>query len=126
LVKGNALVEGLAMRTGMVEVELDEVSGAIVSLRRKGVPEEFVDPLAPVGLNDFRYVLGTNTVGAQANKPVKVEVIDAGPLVVTMRLTSDAPGCRGPVREVRMVEGLRYVEIRRRGVGGDGRGRRRG
>ena len=110
-VKGNARVEGLAMRTGMLEVELDEVSGAIVSLRRKGASEEYVDPLASVGLNDFRYVLGTNTVGAQANGPVKVEVVDAGPLVVTVRLNSDAPGCRGLAREVRLVEGLDRVEL---------------
>jgi hypothetical protein len=111
VVKGNARVEGLAMRTGLLEVEFDEVSGAIVGLRRKGASEDYADPLAPVGLNDFRYVLGTNAVGAQANGPVNVEVVDAGPLVVTLRLSSDAPGCRGLVREVRMVEGLDRVEL---------------
>jgi alpha-mannosidase len=110
-VKGGARVDGLKLRTGTLEVALDGVSGAIVSLRRKGVSGDFVDASAPVGLNDFRYVLGTNTAGAQPNGPVSCEVIDAGPLVATIRFESDAPGCHGLVREVRVIDGLDRVEL---------------
>jgi alpha-mannosidase len=109
--RGKARVEGLTLRTGTLEVALDGVSGAITGLRRKGVAGDFVDAEAPVGLNDFRYVLGTDAAGAQVNGPVSYQVLDAGPLVVTLRFESEAPGCRRLVREVRVIDGLDRVEL---------------
>lgn len=109
--KGAARVDGLTLRTAILSVELDGTSGAIRSLLRTGLDRDFVDPRAGVGLNDYRYVLGTNVAGALTNGPVKVSVLDAGPLVVTVRIESDAPGCETLVREVRLVDGLDRVEL---------------
>jgi len=106
-----AVVDGCELRTSQLRVTIDPQTGAIRSLRRNGVDADVVDPGAGVALNDFRYVLGTNAAGAQGNGPVRVAVADAGPLVATLRLTSEAPGCRGLVREVRVVEGLDRVEL---------------
>jgi hypothetical protein len=99
------------LRTSTLSLELDPVSGAIRSLRRQGLDHEFVDPKAGVGLNDFRYVLGTNAAGAQINGPVRITAIETGPLVHTLRLTSEAPGCRSLTRDLRVVEGLEDVEL---------------
>jgi hypothetical protein len=107
---GLARVEGQTLRTANLSVELDLVSGAIRSLRRKGLDHEFVAPETGMGLNDYRYVLGTNTAGALANSPVSWSVLDSGPLVATLRLSAEAPGCRALVREVRVVDGLDRVE----------------
>lgn len=109
--RGKAGVEGLTLRTGTLEVEIDGVTGAISSLRRKGVEGDFVDARSPVGLNDFRYVLGADAAGAQVNGPVSWQVLDAGPLVATVRLESEAPGCRRLVREVRVIDGLDRIEL---------------
>lgn len=109
--RGKARVEGLTLRTGTLEVEMDSVTGAISSLRRKGAGGDFVDGRSPVGLNDYRYVLGADAAGARVNGPVSWQVLDAGPLVATVRLESEAPGCRRLAREVRVIDGLDRVEL---------------
>lgn len=99
------------LRTRNLTVELDAARGHIRSLRLAGLDQEFVDPHAPVGLNDHRYVLGTDAAGAQPNDAVRLTVIEPGPLVATVRLESDAPGCNHLVREVRVIDGLDRVEL---------------
>ncbi|MCP5526562.1 MAG: hypothetical protein H7A47_07120 [Verrucomicrobiales bacterium] len=99
------------LSTSTLHVGVDPTSGAIETLRLNGLEHEFVDAGAPVGLNDYRYVLGADAAGAQTNGPVALTVVDDGPLVATMRLESAAPGCRRLFREVRVIEGLNRVEI---------------
>lgn len=106
-----ARADGLVLETSSLRVELDPASGAVKSLRLKGLDHEFADPAAPVELNDFRYVLGTNTAAAQPNGPVTISVLDSGPLVAALRIESDAPGCNHLTRDVRVVEGLDQVKF---------------
>jgi hypothetical protein len=106
-----ARAEGNTLRTRDLTVEIDPRSGAIKSLRLRGLEGEFVNTKAPVGLNDFRYVLGPDARGALSNGPVRITVSDDGPLVAALRIESDAPGCNRLVREVRVVDGLDRVEL---------------
>jgi alpha-mannosidase len=106
-----ARADGKVLATRSLRVELDPSSGAVKSLRLAGLDHEFVDANAPVKLNDFRYVLGTNAAGAQANGPVTISVLDSGPVIATLRIDSDAPGCNHLTRDVRVVEGLDQVEF---------------
>jgi len=106
-----ARIDGHTLRTSLLTVEVDPRTGGISSLRRRGVEGDLVDSDAPVALNDYRYVLGTNAAGAMVNGPVRCSIVDAGPLVATLRIESDAPGCRGLVREVRVIEGLDRLEL---------------
>ncbi|MBL9139398.1 MAG: hypothetical protein JNK85_26250, partial [Verrucomicrobiales bacterium] len=105
------LVEGTTMRSSRLALEVDARTGAIRSLRRSDAAAEWVDPAAAVALNDYRYVLGTNASGAMANGPVSVTVVDPGPLVGTLRIESEAPGCVRLIRQVRLVEGLDRVDL---------------
>jgi alpha-mannosidase len=109
--RGQARLEGLTLCTPTLSVGVDGTTGALRSLRRQGLEADLVDPQAPVGLNDYRYVLGTNAAGALVNGPVTFQVLNPGPLVVTVRLESSAPGCRRLVREVQLVDGLDYVSL---------------
>ncbi len=109
--QGTAQATGRQLRTALLSVELDETTGAVKSLRRASIEAEFVDQKAPVAVNDFRYLLGVDPAQAQVNGPATITVVDAGPLVATLRVTSDAPGCRNLVREVRVVDGLDRVEL---------------
>ncbi len=106
-----ARLDGPRLVTSQLVVDIDEKSGAVRRLSRTGLDHSFVDPAAPVGLNDYRYVLGTNTAAAQANGPVRFRAIDAGPLVITLGIDSDAPGCKSLTREVQAVEGLGHVDF---------------
>ena len=110
-IQGSAQADAVGVSTSSLKVELDAVSGAIKSLQAAAVDAEFVDPQAAVAINDFRYVLGTDTQAAQKNGPVQIRVVDAGPLVATLRIESDAPGCERLVREVRVIDGLDRVEL---------------
>jgi alpha-mannosidase len=107
---GQARAEGTTLTTPRLSVRVDETTGAIVSLRDAN-GTEFVDADAAVGVNGYRYMLGSDRAGAQGNGPAKVSVKEAGPLVASLLVESDAPGCRKLVREVRVIAGLDYIEI---------------
>lgn len=108
---GGAQVEGLTLRTPQLNAEVDSNSGAVKSLRLAGADHEYVDAKAAVALNDYRYVLGTDAKGAKGNGQVRIEVLERGPLVASLRIESDAPGCNSLVREVRVVAGLDRLEL---------------
>jgi hypothetical protein len=99
------------LETRNLRVEIDPVTGAIRSLRLAGLKHEFVDAKAAVGLNDFRYVQGTNTPAAKVNGPVTISVLENGPVVAALRIESDAPGCNHLTRDIRVVAGLDEVEL---------------
>ena len=110
---GAARAGGLRLANDLLEVAVDAQSGAVCSLRRRGAEADWVDTRAGRGLNDYLYILGRNpaegrgTVGG----PVTVTVEDGGPLVATLRIESDAPGCAKLVRRVRLVDGADHLEL---------------
>ncbi len=106
-----AMDAALELEKEGISVEVDAKTGAIASLRVAAAPGEFVDIRNAVAVNGYRYVLGSDSVGAQGNSPATVSVQEAGPLVAALRIESDAPGCRKLVREVRIIDGLGRVEI---------------
>ncbi|MHC4414028.1 MAG: polysaccharide lyase family protein [Planctomycetota bacterium] len=99
------------MANGRVTVVVDETTGGIRSLRHQAIPADLIDAQSGLGLNDYLYVAGREPDEPQPNGPVRIEVAEAGPLLASLRIESDAPGCRGLVREVRLVAGQDRVEI---------------
>ena len=72
---------------------------------------ELVDAKAATALNDYFYLPGSDLKGLQRNGPPRISVKEHGPLVASLLIESDAPGCKRLTREVRVVDGLDYVEI---------------
>jgi hypothetical protein len=103
--------DGTRIETATVRLAIDPKSGAITSLRVSTVDRDFVDAKAGVAINDFRYVLGEDAAGAAGNGPVRISVVEKGPLAVVVRVESDAPGCNRLVREVRVVDGIDRVDL---------------
>ena len=87
-------------------VRLDETTGAIASLRYDD--HELVDAKAATALNDYFYLPGSDLKGLRRNGPVKISVKERGPLIASLLVESDAPGCRRLTREVR-VHGLKQL-----------------
>jgi hypothetical protein len=108
---GAAKAEAVTLADSTITLKLDPKSGAIASLRANNVDHEFVNPAANVGLNEYVYLLGGNVRNAQRNGAPKISVKDNGPLVASLLVESDAPGCNKLVREIRLVNGLNRVEI---------------
>jgi alpha-mannosidase len=107
---GAIQIEGARIRSTGVNVELDPRTGAICRLGTPG-GWQYADTSSFPGLNQYLYVSGRNPSAAQKNSGARISAKEAGPLVCVLRVTSDAPGCNGMEQEVRVVDGLRKVEI---------------
>ena len=105
--EGQGRVNGATLSTRLLTVQLDEATGAIQSLRRAGLAVELADG----EINRYLYLPGANVKDVQSNGPAKISIRESGPLVVSLLVESDAPGCRQLVREVRLVDGLDRVDI---------------
>ncbi|HUW60473.1 MAG TPA: polysaccharide lyase family protein [Candidatus Bathyarchaeia archaeon] len=108
---GDARAEGRQLSNGILTVDIDEATGAIASLRYGDGERELVDRESGPGLNDYLYVAGRNPAEPQRNGPVTIRVKEPGPLVASIEITSEAPGCNALTREVRLVAGLDNLEI---------------
>lgn len=92
-----------------VTLRLDEKTGGIASLVYDG--HELVDTNSATGLNDYFYLPGSDLKGLQRNGSVKISVKEKGPLIASLLVESDAPGCNKLTREYRLHALRNYVEI---------------
>ncbi len=109
--EGSARAENLTLRTSALRLRLDPRTGAIASLRSRQVDSDLADSQGPTALNDYFYLAGNDLKALARNGPVNIAVKEAGPILVSLRVESDAPGCRHLTREVRVVEGLDRVDL---------------
>ena len=118
---GSAQADENLLETSSLALRFNEGTGAISSLRWKpvdcgdddceGGDWEYVDEERQVGLNDYFHVFGKNPGDAKRNGRPTFRVENAGPLVASVTIESDAPGCNKLIRWVRVVDGLDRVEI---------------
>lgn len=104
-----SMVSGNVLDNALVRVEIDPVKGAIRSFRAAGDAFEYA---AGDGLNDYLY---TKRIGADpegVGEVLRIEVVDDGPVAATVRVVSQAPGCRSLTREVTLYRGIARAEIR--------------
>jgi hypothetical protein len=108
--EGAAQASKTGLSNDLVTVRIDAKTGAIVELHIGDGPNLAGDD-GFGGLNAYSYVAGRKPESPQPNGPVTIEVTDNGPVVATLRISSDAPGCAGLVRELRVVDGIPAVYI---------------
>jgi len=106
-----ARAEGATLSNETLRVTIDAKTGAIASLTCRGLDGDFVDRSKGLGLNDYFYVAGRDPKAPKRCGPVKVRVGEAGPVVASLIVESDAPGCRKLTREVRVFAGLNRVDL---------------
>ena len=111
LVPDAAHIKDWELSNPFLTVTIDTQTGAIASLKCVGMPSEFVNVNAGLGLNDYFYVAGRNPANPQRNGPVIVMAKEPGPVVASLLINSDAPGCRKLSREVRLIAGMDRVDI---------------
>ncbi|HUT90075.1 MAG TPA: discoidin domain-containing protein [Thermoguttaceae bacterium] len=108
---GTAKAEGATLACARIRLEVDEATGAIGSLAAEGLPDDLVRADAGLGLNQFVYVPGRDPKDAVRSGPAKITVKEPGPLVASLWIECDAPGCRKLSRELRVVDGLDRVDL---------------
>ena len=96
---------------GILTVSIDETTGAIKSLRNHTIDNNFSDSASGDNLNDYLFLHGNKLADLQRNGPVKITIKEKGPVLATLSIVSDAPGCNSLTREVRLVNGFDYVEM---------------
>jgi hypothetical protein len=109
--KSSATVQGAGLDNGMVRVRIDQKSGAIAELTSRGTEGNLVNSTGGQELNDYLYLPGANLKDLQPNGPVKIVPDEKGPLVASLVVESDAPGCNQLSREIQVVAGQDYVEL---------------
>lgn len=104
---GKATVSDNSISNGLMTTQWNAQNGAITSLTHTGIPGNLVDTAIGEGINDYLYILGRKAAEGhqRISEPVKVTVIDKGPLVAAVRITSSAPGCKSLDRVIRLVDG---------------------
>lgn len=108
---GSALAKGNELSNGTILLKINEKTGAVESLKCKQQNIELVDTQSGLGLNDYFYVAGRDPTDPQRNGPVKISAKENGPLVASLLVESDAPGCKKLARELRIIDGIEQVDI---------------
>jgi alpha-mannosidase len=95
---------------GLVKVKIDPLTGDVCSIIYNG--EEFVDQSGLANADSYRYLHGNDSPG-RASRPsnVRISAGESGPLVNSIIIESDAEGCNGLRREVRIIKGSPAVEF---------------
>ncbi len=107
---GTVNVKENTLSNGQITVAIDRSAGTISSLKdRRGT--EFVKAGEGKGLNQYLYVPGKDPAKAKSATVTTFEVVERGPLVGIIRVTSSAPGCRSLIQEYRVIDGMERVDI---------------
>ncbi len=106
-----ANLEGTVLSNGIVYARVDEKTGGVVELRTDGIEGNLVDTSGSEQVNQYLFLPGSNVADLKSNGAAKLTVEENGPLVVSLRIESDAPGCNKLVRKVRLIAGAGHIEI---------------
>jgi alpha-mannosidase len=108
---GSASAKETELSNSKISLVINEKTGAIESLKCKQQNIELVHTETGLGLNDYFYVAGREPTDPNRNGPVKISVKENGPLVASLLVESDAPGCNKLVREIRVIDGIERIDI---------------
>jgi hypothetical protein len=109
--KGNAAAHNGELVNNLLTVRIDPNSGAISELHLKGRNINLVDSKAPTALNDYFYLPGGDLNDLKRNYTPKVSIKETGPLVASLLIESNAPGCNKLTREIRIYDDIGRVDI---------------
>jgi hypothetical protein len=109
--KAAALASGTVLENGLLRLRIDEKTGGIIELNSRSIEGNLVDTSGGEGLNEYRYLIGDDIKQVQGNGPVKISVGERGPLVASLVIESEAPGCNKLRREIRLLAGQESVEV---------------
>ncbi|MCA9167490.1 MAG: hypothetical protein KDB23_07465, partial [Planctomycetales bacterium] len=109
--KDAARGKGATLANGQLQIKLDERTGGIVELRAADIDSNLVDNSTGHALNEYVYLIGDDVQSQQTNGEAQISVRDSGPLVASLSVESDAPGCHRLRREIRLIAGTDFVEM---------------
>ncbi len=109
--KGSARLLGTTVENQSLSLTVNEKNGAIKELTWKKTDQQLENTINSTGLNHYFYVPGTNPDGAQSLINAKVRIKERGPLVASLLIEADAPGCEKYSTEIQIIDGIERVDI---------------
>jgi hypothetical protein len=106
-----ASIKDDVLENGIVRAKIDTASGDIVELTLHASPANFVDSSRGEAVNQYLFLEGKDLSRIQKSGPAKIVIEDHGPLVVSVRVESSAPGCKSLVRRIRLTAGSDSIEL---------------
>jgi alpha-mannosidase len=103
-------LNGTTFENQHLRVTLDSATGNITHLVNLATGKNFADVKVNGGLNAFRWI-PANRYEPKADTNIAMATVESGPLIVELRVTSKATGCRAVSRSVRVIAGQPWVEI---------------
>ena len=107
--KGSAKILGTTIENQFLSVTLDGTSGAIDEFLWKNKQTQLLK--TSEGINRYYYIPGKNPDSAQTLTQVKIKVKEHGPLVASLLIEADAPGCKKYSTEIRVIDSIERVDI---------------
>lgn len=110
--QGSAKAGTLELENGEISVTFDPLTGALSSFKwkiQRGL--EFVDRSKGSGWDEYVYVAGKDPAKARGASGVKISIKEPGPLVASLLVESQAPGCLSLKKEVRIYDGSSDLDI---------------
>jgi len=106
-----ASVNGLTLDNGLLQLKVDDRTGGVKELHARSIEGNLVDPSSGHLVNDYLYLQGDDAAGVRGSGSVTIKPRDNGPLVASLAIDSEAPGCHHLRRELRLVAGLDRLEL---------------
>ncbi|NLR59477.1 glycoside hydrolase [Chitinophaga polysaccharea] len=103
-----ATVGANSLDNGLYSLTVDEHTGNITSLHKKGFNTNFA---TTAGLNQYDYLPGDSAEKVQSSGAATIRIGEKGPLVVSLQISSPAPGAQSLVREIMLAAGTDQVAL---------------
>lgn len=102
--------EGNTLQNGRIRLRVDEATGAIAELYLDGVKSNLADT-SKGALNSYLYFKGRDNSKLEPVSNVRVSVKENGPLLASLLVERDAPGCKRLATEIRLTADSDTVEV---------------
>ena len=96
---------------GIISVTVDDMNGAVKSISNHSINNDFADAANGKYLNEYLFLPGNNLADIKKIDAVTIAVKESGPVLSSLRITSNAAGCNSLTREIQLVKGFDFVEI---------------
>lgn len=106
----NFVVTDSSLSNGTIWIRWDKVNGSITTLKDT-TGFNYAGQFRKQGLNSYWYVPGYNPADAETNGKVQIKILEHGPVLTTIAISSEAPGANSLERKISLYTGSGEVEI---------------
>lgn len=109
---GAVKIQGTTIDNGLVSIRIDSQTGAIAELKSVATKNiNLVNAASGYGLNDYAFLDSDKINNIQKINKVQISVKEKGPLVASLLIESEAPGCNKLIRELCLSAGQEQVDL---------------